>query len=71
MFNKDGKFGYSFWVLQRDSDYIRDRETGLILAYKEKENAIWEAKYYKECRQIDVQVVYLEDSTINYIICDF
>jgi hypothetical protein len=71
MFNKDGRFGYTFWVLLLNNDYIRDEETGLVLVYKEKETATWEAKYYKVCRQIDVEVVEFTDFSINYLICDF
>jgi ABC-type metal ion transport system substrate-binding protein len=71
MFNKDGKFGFTFWVLLLNNNYIRDEETGLVLVYREKETAIWEAKYYKECRQIDVEVVEFTDFSINYLICDF
>lgn len=71
MFNKNGRFGYTFWVLLLNNDYIREEETGLVLVYKEKETAIWEAKYYKECRNLDVQVVELTDLNINYVVCDF
>jgi len=71
MFNKDGRFGYTFWVLLLNNDYIRDIETGLVLVYKEKENADWEAKYYKECRNLDVEAAELTDFSINYLICDF
>ena len=71
MFNKDGRFGYKFWVLLLNNDYIRNEETGLVLVYKERETAIWEQKYYKVCRQIDVEVVEFTDFSTNYIVCDF
>jgi hypothetical protein len=71
MFNKDGKFGYTFWVLLLNNDYIRDEETGLVLVYKEKETAIWEQKYYKVCRHLDVEIVEFTDFSINYVVCDF
>lgn len=71
MFNKDGKFGYKFWVLLLNNDYIRDEETGFVLVYKEKDTAEWEAKYYKYCRQLNVEVVPFEDFTIDYLVCDF
>jgi len=60
-----------FWVLLLNNDYIRDEETGLVLVYTEKESAVWEAKYYKECRQLDVKIKELEDFTISYLICDY
>jgi len=71
MFNKDGKFGFTFWVLLLNNDYMRDNETGLVLVYRVKETAIWEQRYYKECRDLEVEIVEFTDFSINYLICDF
>jgi len=59
------------WVLLLNSEYIKDDETNLVLVYKEKETAIWEQKYYKECRYLNVELVKFTDFSINYLICDF
>ena len=71
MSNKEVILIDKFWVLLLKNDYIKDEETGLVLVYTEKDTAEWEAKYYKECRQIDVEIKELEDFNINYLICDY
>ena len=71
MFDKEVILIDKFWVLLLNNDYIRDEETGLVLVYTVKESAIWEQKYYKECRQLDVDIKELKDFTIKYIICDY
>lgn len=59
------------WVLLLNEKYIRDEETNLVLVYREKETAIWEQKYYKECRYLNVELIEFTDFSINYLICDF
>jgi len=59
------------WVLLLDNKYIRDEETNLVLVYSEKETAIWEQKYYKECRHLNAELVEFTEFSINYLICNF